>query len=106
MLITSRQKRQNLQNSTSSLKYNDIDIRMSTCDKILGVYVDEHLLWNEKFHHISKKILSSLWLLSKIRLYLSTDHRILFCNSYIKPHIEYCSVVWCNTSNNNINKNK
>ena len=44
MLITSRQKRQNLQTSTLSLKYNDIDIRMSICDKILGVYVDENLL--------------------------------------------------------------
>ena len=104
MLITSRQKRQNLQNSALSLKYNDIDIRMSTCDKILGVYVDENLLWNEQFRHISKKLSSSLWLLSKIRSYLSTDHRILFYNAYIKPHIEYCSVVWCNTSNNNINK--
>ena len=104
MLITSRQKRQNLPTSVLSLKYDTIDIRMSTCDKILGVCVDENLLWNEQFHHISKKLSSSLWLLSKIRSYLSTDHRILFYNAYIKPHIEYCSVVWCNKSNNNINK--
>ena len=42
--------------------------------------------------------------LSKIRSYLSLDHRKLFYNAYIKPHIEYCSVVWCNTSSSNINK--
>ena len=47
---------------------------------------------------------SYLWLLSKIRSYLSLDHRNLFYKAYIKPHIEYCSVVWCNTSNNYINK--
>ena len=46
MLITSRQKRQNLQKSVLSLTYNDIDIRMTACDKILGIYVDENLLWH------------------------------------------------------------
>ena len=51
-----------------------------------------------------KKLSSYLWLLSKIRSYLSLDNRNLFYNAYNKLHIEYCSVVWCNTSNNNINK--
>ena len=77
---------------------------MSACNKILGVYVDENLLWNDQFHHISKKLSSYLWLLSKIRSYLSLDHRKLFYNAYIKPHNEYCSIVWCNTSSSNINK--
>ena len=36
--------------------------------------------------------------------YLSLDHRKLFYNAYIKPHIEYCSVVWCNSSSSNVNK--
>ena len=44
MLITSRQNRQKLPKSVLSLTYNDIDIRMSTCDKILGVYVYENFL--------------------------------------------------------------
>ena len=35
---------------------------------------------------------------------MSLDHRKLFYNAYIKPHIEYCSVVWCNISRCNINK--
>ena len=42
--------------SILSLRYSDIDIKMSTCDKILGVFVDENLLWNDQFHHISKKL--------------------------------------------------
>ena len=58
----------------------------------------------EQFNHISKILSANLWLLSKIRSYLTSKHRLLFYNAYIKPHIEYCSVVWCNTSNNNINK--
>ena len=104
MSITSRQKRKNLQNSALSLRYNDMDIRLTSCDKILRVHVDENLMWNNQFRHVSRKLLSYLWLLSKIRPYLSTDHRLLFYKASIKPHIEYCSVVWCNTSNSNINQ--
>ena len=66
--------------------------------------MDENLLWNDQFHHITKKLSSNLWLLSKIRSYLTTNHRLMFYNAYIKPHIEYCSIVWRNVSNNNINK--
>ena len=54
MLITSRQKRHSLQNSVLSLRYNEHDIEMSACDEILGVYVDENLLWDDQFRHISK----------------------------------------------------
>ena len=46
MLIISRQRRSNLQNPNLSLRYNDIDIKMTTISKILGVQVDENLLWN------------------------------------------------------------
>ena len=77
---------------------------ISTCDKILGVYVDENLLWNEHFNHISKTLSTNLRLLNKIRSFLSSKHRLLFYNAYVKPHIEYCSVVWRNASNSNINK--
>ena len=53
MLITSRQKRNNLLEDKLSLKYNDIDIKMTTSDKILGVYVDENLSWNDHYQHVS-----------------------------------------------------
>ena len=77
---------------------------MTTISKILGVQVDENLLWNNQLLHVSKKVSSYLWLLSKIRQYLSKEHRLLFYNAYIKPHLDYCSTVWSNTSNSNIRK--
>ena len=104
VLITSRQKRNNLLEDTLSLYYNDIDIKMTTIDKILGVYVDENLLWNDHYQHVSKKVSSYLWLLSKIKTYLSREHRLSFYNSYIKPQFDYCSVIWNNSSNFNIDK--
>ena len=103
MLITSRQKRKKLQD-TLSLQYNYIDIKMTTGDKILGVYADENLSWNDHYQHVSKKVSSYLWLLSKIKIYLSRKHRLLFYNSYIEPQFDYCSVIWSNSSNFNVDK--
>ena len=104
MLITSRQKRLTLQNPGLSLRYSDIDIKMTPSEKILGVHVDDNLMWNNHFQHVSKKISSYLWLLSKIRSYLSVEHRLMFYNAYVKPHFDYCNTVWSNTSSGNINK--
>ena len=93
MLITSRQKRNNLHESELSLKYNDIDIKMTTSDKILGVYVDENLTWNNHYQHVSKKVSSYLWLLNKIKTYLSQEHRLLYYTAYIKPQFDHCSII-------------
>ena len=81
MLITSRQKRTTLSNADLSLQYNDIDVSITTCDKILGIHVDNNLSWNNHFNFLSKKLSSYMWLLSKIRIYLSTEHRVLFYNA-------------------------
>ena len=82
MLITSKQKRNCLQNPTLALRCNDTDIKMTTCDKILGIQVDE-ILWNNQCQQVYKKVSSYLWLLSKIRSFLSTEHRLLFYKAYI-----------------------
>ena len=93
-----------LNDAVSNLQYSDIDISMTTCDKILGIQVDDNLTSNSHFNFLSKKLSSYMRLLSKIRTYLSTEHRVLFYNAYIKPHLEYCSLIWSNASS--INKNK
>ena len=77
---------------------------MTTSDKILGVHVDENLSWNDHYRHVSKKVSSYLWLLSKIKTYLPQEHRLLYYNSYIKPQFDYCSIIWSNSSNFNVNK--
>ena len=103
MLIT-RQKRNNLHKCTLPLKYNDVDIKMTTSDNRLGVNVDENLSWNDHYQHVSKKVSSYLWLLSNIKTYLPHEHRLLYYNSYIKPRFDYCSIIWSNSSNCNVNK--
>ena len=60
MLIASRQKRNSLIDSDLKITFNDIDLKISSNEKILGVHVDQNFVWNNHFRHISKKISSQL----------------------------------------------
>ena len=71
---------------------------MISNDKILGVFVDNNLTWTYHIKHLTKKLTSSIWLLSKIKKFLSQDHRIQFYKSYIQPHLDFCNIVWGSSS--------
>ena len=66
MLITSRQKRATMENSSLLLKCNDLDLKLTNTDKILGVHINENLTWNAQFQFVVKKVSSHLWLHSRI----------------------------------------
>ena len=40
-----------------SLSYNDVELQITTGDKILGVNIDENLIWNNHFQCVCKKCL-------------------------------------------------
>ena len=78
MLVATNQKRQRLDKEILDLKFNEESLNMISNDKILGVFVDQNLTWSDHIRHLSKKITSSIWLLSKVKKFLSQEHRILF----------------------------
>ena len=96
MLITTKQKRKGLGNADIDLNYNDDQLQTISSSKILGVFVDNNLCWSEHVKHITKKIASNVWLLSKIKTYLPLEHRVQFYKSYIQPHIDFCNIIWGN----------
>ena len=104
MLITTRQKRIRLHEDIFNLTYNDINLQLTTGDKKLGVNVDRNLQWTNHFQYVCKKISSSIELLSKIHSYLSMEHRSLFYKANIQPHINYCNLLWGNSSNYNVSQ--
>ena len=75
----------------------DETLKIISSDKILGAYIDNNLSWSEHVKHVCKKISSYIWLLSKIKNFLSQTHRVQFYNSYIQPHIDFCNSVWGNS---------
>ena len=84
------------------LNYHSIEF--TEVEKLLGVHVDHKLSWNSQVELILKKCTSMLYLLLRIRQFLSTHMRKLFFNAYILPHIDYCCTIWGNCSDTLTNK--
>ena len=78
MLITTSHKRLHLQNDILLLTYNNDALNSVENEKILGVHIDNNLTWSIHINFIAKKISSNLWLLFKLKDYLSTEHRVQF----------------------------
>ena len=86
------------------MKCNNIDLKLTKGDKILGANIDENLIWDSHYKYIVKKVSTHLWLLSQISSYLSVKDRLLFYNAYIRPHFYYCSVIWGSSTCSNTDK--
>ena len=86
--------------------YNTLHIilKLTIGDKILGANIDENLIWDSHYKYIVKKVSTHLWLLSQISSYLSVKDRLLFYNAYIRPHFDYCSVIWGSSTCSNTDK--
>ena len=104
MLITTPQKRVYLNNYVLQLKYNNEALSVVACEKILGVLIDNNLTWTNHIDAVAKKIVSNLWLLSRIKSYLTTNQRVQFYKSYVQPHIDYCNAIWGGTSQRNLDR--
>ena len=91
-------------NSYEMLVYDNFDLQVTSYEKVLGVNIDDNLTWTNHFQYVTKKISTNLWLLSQIKSYLPLKHRMIYYNAYIKPHLEYCCVIWGNSFNSNLYK--
>ena len=58
-----------------------------------GINVDNCLTFSGYVDNIAKKITSNIWLLSKMKRFLSKDHRVQFYKTYIQPHINCCNII-------------
>ena len=67
MLISSRQKRKCMKDNKLAIEYDNFDLQLTSCEKVLGVHIDDNLTWTNHFQHVSKKISSYLWLLFQIK---------------------------------------
>ena len=104
MLIITRQKRVRLDENLFTHTYKDVILQLTRGDKILGENIEQNLLWDNHFQFVSRKVSCYIKLLSKIKSYLSTEHRRLFYNAYTQPHLDYCNAIWGNSSNYNVSK--
>jgi len=62
-------------------------------ERLLGVTIDD-LSWNTQVENVIKKCNTFLYLLSRIKVFLSFQNRKRFYNAYILPHFDLCCVIW------------
>ena len=98
MYICSNFKHRAIVDSYPSVKLHDIQLSASFEEKLLGVTIVNTLNWDNHVNNVIKKCNSYLFLLSRVKRFLSIDKRKLFFNAYILPHIDYCCTIWGNCS--------
>ena len=91
MLICARQKKQNMNDTSLKILYKGTIIRQVTAHKLLGVTIDQSLLWNDHIKDLIKQISSSVFQLSQIKHFLDMHCRRLFYFAYIQGRFGYCS---------------
>ena len=93
MLITTRQKHQNKPQSLQLTLGSD-SIEQISKHRILGVIVDEKLSWEPHIDKLCKTLSRNIFLLTKLKQLIKTEHCKLFFSAHIKSHFEYCSTIW------------
>ena len=72
--------------------------------KLLGLYIDKTLSWEAHIDKLCSIIVNRLSLMSRIKLYLSSNSLKLYYNSYILSVMDYCCSVWGNETKTQIDK--
>ena len=83
-----------MKDNNLALVYDNFDLQLTSCEKVLEVDIDDNLTWTNHFQHVSKKISSYFWLLFQIKSYIPLHYRVLFYNAYnIKSQFKYCCFI-------------
>src|ERR1700733_9640988 len=61
--------------------------------KFLGVFLDQHLTWNEHIHQITKKIAKNIGVIKRISYLLSSQILLSLYYTMIYPYLTYCNIV-------------
>ncbi len=67
MLITTQQRRTRLDDSSLHINFNNTSLKTLENDKILGVQVDNNLLWTDHINNVSKKMANMYGSYTKIK---------------------------------------
>ena len=73
-------------------------------ERVLGVYIDSHLTWNEHIDTLRRKLLQRIAILARAQKYIPTKYRLFLYNASIKPLFNCCCTVWSNCSQTNLDE--
>ena len=99
-----------MRSSIKRSKTQDIQLSLSNqilervCSyKYLGLILDEYLTYNKHIKEMNRLVSHKLYILSKVRKYITNDACINIFKTMILSLIEYCDIVYAGTSITNLN---
>ena len=82
------------ENEQFDLLCNDITLKHSSHEKILGVTIDNKLSFDEHIINICKTANKKLNALSRINHYMKQNQKEILLSSFIISHFSYCPLIW------------
>ena len=77
--------RQKIANSAAKqsldLSVDGMQLTKVESERVLGVYIDSHLTWNEHIDTLRRKLLQRIAILARARKYIPTKHLLLLYNA-------------------------
>ena len=102
MIVTTRQKRQNLNGVTHPLFIQNKQIDEVQTHKLLGITLDNNLTWSSHVRTLCKSVSQKLFQLSKIKHFLDLESRKHFYYAHIQSCIDYASTLFDTCSANTL----
>ena len=90
----------------TEIQVGESDIKNTTCEKFLGIKIDNKLTFDEHVSGLCKKSAKKLRALARVTLYMSLPKKKLLLNSFFNAQFNYCPLVWLLHSRSNNNKIK
>ena len=85
-------------NHNYKLRLCSIDIKEDTCNKYLGIYVDNRLAWKNHIDFVYTKILKFVSIFYKLQVKFNSRILQVIYFSFIYPHLLYGIEVYANTN--------
>ena len=103
MVFTSARKKYDVNAVTSKIMFDDKPILQVSTTKFLGVHMNEHLSWVNHINHVENKISKTCGILTQLKYYLPQSVLLQIYNALLLPYIQYCAIIWGNSSHNVLN---
>ena len=106
MLVTTKQKRNILQEKNLDLELNirESELEVVQKTKYLGVQIDCSLDWKEHIKTVSAKVSRAVGFLKHAKNFLPRDSLKTLYTGIVEPHFRYCCSVWGCCGSTEINK--
>ena len=77
----------------------DQPITSVECHKLVGIYLDRNIIWDNHINKLCQKLRSKLYMFNRIKYFLPHHARIQFFNGIVQPNNDYCASVWETVAN-------